>query len=137
MNKYITVVISCLISSILVLPVFASVSSDVDISKVVVEIDYGQKLPARTVELSLNKGQTVLEALQNVAAVETHPVGQYVIVSAIDGVEGKRGETAWYYSVDGISANKLAVANVIDKAVHITWIYKKDVCSGKVDKGTR
>ena len=134
MNKYIKIVVLCLISFIPVVPAVAGVGPERDISRVTVNIDYGQLRPARTVEMSLPKGGTVLEALQRVAAVETHPVGPYVIVAGIDGVEGKRGETAWYYTVDGVSAEKLAMANVIDKAVHITWRYQEDVCSRKVDK---
>lgn len=134
MNKYISLLISCLLSFVLVVPALSSPGSEDASNKVIVEIDYGKELPTRTVEVSLNVGQTVLDALQRIAAVETHPVGQHVIVSAIDGVEGKRGETAWYYTIDGISAERLAVANVIDKAVHITWTYQKDICSWKVDK---
>ena len=103
---------------------------------IVVEIDYGNVLPTRTVKTPWVKGKTVLEALQAVAEVKTHPVGQYVFVVSIDGVEGKRGEMAWYYTVDGKSADKLAFSNDLDINVrHVKWVYKKDACSGKVDKG--
>lgn len=101
---------------------------------VIVEIDYGNIRPPRTVEASFIKNRTVLEILQAVAKVETHPVGQYVFVVSIDGVEGKRGEMAWYYTVDGKSADKLAYLNVLDNANYIKWTYKKDTCSEKVDK---
>lgn len=134
MKKYIALVISCFILFVYVLPAVGSLGSDAESGKVIVEIDYGKKLPAKTFEVVLSKGQTVLGVLQNVAVVETHPVGPYVIVAAIDGVDGKRGETAWYYTVDGVSADKLAAANVIDKAVHIAWKYQEDVCSRKVDR---
>lgn len=102
--------------------------------KITVEIDYGNNRPSRTVETSSEKGRTALEVLQAVATVETHPVNQYVFVTAIDKVEGKRGEMAWYYEVDGKSADKLAYSNVIGDAKRIKWTYKKDVCSEKVDK---
>lgn len=107
-----------------------------DSKNIVVEIDYGGVRPSRTVEVSWLKGRTVLEVLQTVAEVKTHPVGQYVFVVSIDGVEGKRGQMAWYYTVNGKSADKLAYLNVIDdNASHVKWMYKKDVCSGKVDGG--
>lgn len=101
--------------------------------KIIVEIDYGDIRPTRTVEVPRIKGRTALEILQVVAEVKTHPVGQYVFVVSIDGVEGKRGETAWYYTVDGKSADELAYSNVLNDAERIRWVYKKDVCSWKVD----
>ncbi|MFA4888163.1 MAG: DUF4430 domain-containing protein [Candidatus Omnitrophota bacterium] len=101
--------------------------------KIVMEIDYGGTQPSRTVEVSLAKGKTVLEVLQTVATVETHPVGQYVFVTSIDGVTGKRGEMAWYYTVDDKSPGELAYSKVIDGTQRVKWTYKKDVCSWKVD----
>jgi hypothetical protein len=101
---------------------------------VVMEIDYGTVRPPRTTEVSAAHDGTVLEALQTVATVETHPVGKYVFVTAIDGVKGKRGETAWYYTVDGKSPGRLAYAKPLEGARHIRWIYKQDVCSRTVDK---
>ena len=105
-----------------------------DSKNIVVEINYGDVRLSRTVEVSWVKGKSVLEVLQTVATVETHPVGQYVFVVSIDGVKGKRGETAWYYTVDGESADKLAYSNVLDDAKCVKWVYKKDVCSGKVEE---
>ncbi|KFZ44369.1 hypothetical protein DS62_11710 [Smithella sp. SC_K08D17] len=101
--------------------------------KIIVEIDYGNNRPSRTVEIPLVKGKTFLDVLQTVATVETHPVGQYVFVTSIDGVAGKRGEMAWYYTIDGKSPGELAYSKVVDGAQRMKWIYKKDVCSWKVD----
>lgn len=101
--------------------------------KIVVEIDYGDVRPSRTVEVHWVKNRTVLEALQTVATVETEPVGQYVFVTSIDGVKGKRGVMAWYYTVDGKSAHELAYSKVLNEAERIGWVYKNDVCSWKVD----
>jgi hypothetical protein len=101
--------------------------------KIVVEIDYGGIQPSRTVEVSSTKGKTALEILQTVATVETHPVGKYVFVTSIDGVAGKRGETAWYYTVDGDSPGELAYSKALNGTERIKWTYKKDVCSWKVD----
>ena len=61
------------------------------------EIDYGNIRLPRIVEVPLVKGKTVLEVLQTVTAVETHPVGYYVIVTSINEVEGKQWQMAWYY----------------------------------------
>lgn len=102
--------------------------------KVVVEIDYGDVRSSRTVKVPWVEDRTALELLQAVAEVKTHPVGQYVFVTAIDGVEGKRGEMAWYYTVDDKSPGKLAYSKVLDGTERvIKWTYKKDVCSWKVD----
>ena len=103
-------------------------------NNIVVEIDYGKVLPSRTVEISRVEDRTVLEILQTVAKVETHPVAQYVFVTGIDEISGKRGEMAWYYKVNGKSADCLAYSKVVDDQIkHIKWVYKKDVCSGTVD----
>lgn len=108
-----------------------------DSKNIVVDIDYGNVRPSRTAEVPWVKNRTALEALQTVATVETHPVGRYVMVISIDGVKGKRGEMAWYYTVDGESADKIAYSRVIDDAERIRWVYKKDVCSRKVDSETQ
>jgi hypothetical protein len=103
--------------------------------KINVVIEYGNGQPARTVAAIVAPGQTVLGVLQTVATVETHPVDRYVFVTAIDGVQGKRGEMAWYYTIDGNKADKLAAANVLaDNTEQIKWSYQKDVCSCTVDK---
>jgi hypothetical protein len=109
----------------------ASVNESV--GKVTLEIDYGSVRPSRTVEVPQVKGKTALEVLQIVAVVETHPAGQYVFVTSIDGIAGKRGEMAWYYTVDGKSPKELAYSKVINGTEHIKWTYKKDVCSWRVD----
>lgn len=101
---------------------------------IIVEINYGDAQPARTVETPLAEDRSILEILQAVAVVETHPVGGYVFVTSIDGVKGRRGEMAWYYAVDGKSADKLAYSNIPDSNVrYIQWTYKKDTCSEKAD----
>lgn len=116
-----------------ILPVNTMLLHAEEYENVVVEIDYGKIRPARTVDVRCAKDKTVLEVLQAAATVETHPVRQYVFVASIDGVRGKRGEMAWYYAMDGKSADKLAYSNVVGNAKHIKWAYKKDVCSCKVD----
>jgi hypothetical protein len=65
--------------------------------------------------------------------VETHQVGEYVFVTSIDGVKGIRGDKAWYYEINGRHADKLAFVRVLNKNESTRWIYKKDVCSPKVD----
>jgi hypothetical protein len=134
-TKIITVAIFC-ISFAVALTVLAenkSFSVNEPSKKIIVEIDYGNARPFRIAEVPSIKGKTVLELLQRVAIVETHPVGQYVIVTSIDGVKGKRGETAWYYTVDGKVPGELAYSKVLDGSERVKWAYKKDICSWKVD----
>jgi len=102
-------------------------------NKIVVEIDYGNIQSSRTADVPAVKGKTALEVLQTVATVETQPVGQNVIVTSIDGVKGKRGEMAWYYTVDDKAPGELAYSKVLNGTEHVKWSYKKDVCSWKVD----
>ena len=137
MIRSITTVFISICSISLMLVMFAGSFAYAEVEsnrKVTVKINFGDTLEAKTVEAFLQHGQTVLEVLQSVAIVETHPVGKRVFVTGIDGVKGKRGETAWYYTVDGKSADKLAAVNVLEDVDRITWIYKKDVCSWKVDE---
>jgi hypothetical protein len=134
--RLIALVILCISSAVALVSWADEQSSCVGAASknIVVEIDYGEVRPFRTVEVPRIKGRTALEVLQLAAEVKTHPVGQYVFVISIDGVEGKRGEMAWYYTVDGKSADKLAYSNIVgDNVGHIRWVYKKDVCSRKVD----
>jgi hypothetical protein len=100
---------------------------------IILEIDYGKIKPSRSVELCLDGERTVLEVLETAAVVETHPVAGYVFVTAVDGVKGERGKTAWYYQVDGKPSSKLAYTRPAEGAKHIKWSYQEDVCSGKVD----
>lgn len=100
-------------------------------TNITMEINYGDMQPLRTVEIPWVKGKTILEMLQTIAAVETHPVGQYVMVTAIDSIKGERGKMAWYYTINGKSADKIAYSKIISPADHIQWVYKEDVCSLK------
>lgn len=131
------VVVVLSVLSLVVLEAYAVDSawlSKAQSKKTVIEIDYGGIHTSRTIEVPSEKGNTALELLQAVAEVKTHPVGGYVMVISIDGIEGKRGEMAWYYTVDGKSPGKVANSNVLNGEHHIKWEYKKDICSPKVDK---
>lgn len=136
MKKLTLVMATCLlvvagIASIVHSPAAAAVAD----KKINVVIEYGNGQPARTVAATVAPGETILGVLQTVATVETHPVDQHVFVTAIDGVQGKRGEMAWYYTIDGNKADKLAAVQVVaEQTGQITWSYQKDVCSCTVDK---
>ncbi len=99
-----------------------------------VGIDYGGKRQSRNAETHWKEGVTALEALQSVAQVEIHQVDNYVFVTSIDDVKGKRGGNAWYYEINGQRADKLAFERVLLKGDSTKWIYTQDVCSPKVDK---
>ncbi|UCD15062.1 MAG: DUF4430 domain-containing protein [Candidatus Omnitrophota bacterium] len=132
MNKiigFITAIILCVSSSAMLKSWAANQTS----KNITMEINYGDVQPSRTVEIPWIEGRTVLEMLQTVAEVETHPVGEYVMVTSIDGIKGKRGEMAWYYKVNGKSADKIAYSKIANGSEHIQWVYKEDVCSLKVD----
>lgn len=101
--------------------------------EVTIVIDYGKEKEAQVVMLNWHSEMTALEALQSVAAVETHPVGKYIIVTAINGTKGIRGEKAWYYTVNDKPTNKVAFSLKVNKGDTIRWIYKEDVCSKTVD----
>ncbi len=105
-----------------------------DGKNIVVEIDYGSVRPMRQAQIPCVEGNTALDVLQKAAKVKTHSVRQKIFVSAVDGVEGKRGEMAWYYAINGKPARMLACSNVLKAGDSVRWTYKKDVCSGNVDK---
>ena len=102
--------------------------------KVKVGIDYSGVHETREVETQWTEGVTALEVLESIAQVETHQVKDYIFVTSIDGVKGKRGDKAWYYEINGKRADKLAFRRVLNKNESTRWIYAQDVCSRKVDK---
>ncbi|RKD92311.1 DUF4430 domain-containing protein [Mangrovibacterium diazotrophicum] len=100
---------------------------------VTVEINYGEQKKTETVQVECQEKMTALEALQYAADVKTHPVSQYVFVTGINGVNGVRGEMAWYYTVNG-EKPKLAISQIVKPGDTISWRYVEDVCSCTVDK---
>lgn len=131
--KFIAVFILC-IFSVIALANEQPSNTNATGKNITVEIDYGNIRPSRTVIVPRTKDRTILEVLQTIAEVKTHPADQYVFVVSIDGIEGKRGEMAWYYTVNDKSPDKLAYSNILNNKInHIKWTYKKDVCSKKVD----
>lgn len=100
--------------------------------KVTIEIKYDDEshLPLK-IETDWRKGLTALEALQFVAEVETHPVAGYVFVTAINGTEGIPNKSVWYYTVNGVPAEKIAIDQPLKSGDVLTWIYKQDVCTSK------
>jgi hypothetical protein len=100
---------------------------------VTVQINYGTQKAMRDTVIKVNAGITALEALQYVSNVETHPKGKYVFVKSVDDVEGERGVMAWYYELNHKSTKRLAINQPLQNGDVLTWIYKTDVCSCKVD----
>jgi len=129
-KKYFILLISFLVLSAGIKTYAQSEKSDQSIT---VEIDYGKVKKSKTQIIKVNEKTTALEALQYVAEVHTHPAGNYVFVDVIDGIKGVRGEKGWYYKINGESADKLAIRRQLADGDHVTWSYKKDVCSQKLD----
>lgn len=100
---------------------------------VTVEINYGELKAAETILVECPETMTALEALQHAANVQTHPVANFVFVVGINGVEGIRGDMAWYYTVNGEKPT-LAINQTVKPGDTISWRYVKDVCSCTVDK---
>lgn len=100
---------------------------------VTVELNYGSGKEIRSVEVTYKDKMTALDALMHAAEITTHPLKEYVFVSAIDGVKSKRGKMAWYYKINGKSTHKLAIEKEIKAGDKISWLYIKDVCSATVD----
>ncbi len=100
---------------------------------VTVEINYGEQKAAETIQVECFDSMTALEALMHAADIKTHPVGQHVFVTSIGGVEGVRGDKAWYYKINGEGSKKLAISQPVKAGDTISWRYVKDVCSCTVD----
>jgi len=125
-----------LLMGLIIIFTFSDCNFSIEKSKsknVIIEIDFNKAKTSKAESISWKEGLTALEALQFASNVKTHPVGEYVFVSAIDNVHGIRGEKAWYYKINGESPVKLAINNIINPGDTITWIYKEDVCSKTVD----
>lgn len=102
--------------------------------KVTVNIDFGGSKPNESFQAEWYEGMTAMTALQSVADVASHPVKTYIFVNTINGIKTERGAKAWYYEVNGKSTGKIAFRYALKPDDTITWMYKKDVCSGTVDK---
>jgi len=76
--------------------VFSYESAKCQTIKIKVEINYGSNNEIQEFNLTGIQNTTVLEALQKVAVVETHPVKENVFVTGINGTKAERGKTAWY-----------------------------------------
>lgn len=97
---------------------------------VFVEVQYAKDSVTFT-QTPWKKGLSCLEALQQVSIVETRPSGKYVFVTKIDTFKGTRGNTVWYYKLNGKSGNLLATNQNTKAGDTITWVYKQDICSTK------
>ncbi len=128
-NIYISLVLVLLVSFASAKPTMGGAKN----KQVTVEINFGDVKDMKTVTIDCGKKLTALEALQLAADVETHPLGQYIFVAAIDKVISTRGNMAWYYKINGENSTKLAMSQAVKAGDVITWRYVKDVCSCTVD----
>lgn len=120
--------------AIALLALFISIASLQAQQKVTVTLDYGTEKAAETYQVDWYEGMTAMTALQSCATIETYPVKNYIFVTTINGVKNVRDEKAWYYKVNDKSPHKLAYLLPLKEGDTLRWIYKKDVCSGTVDK---
>ncbi|MEE8587987.1 MAG: DUF4430 domain-containing protein [Sulfurimonadaceae bacterium] len=95
---------------------------------ITVEIDYGGLRPSRTIKTAYVEGMSALKLLQQVAKVKTHKAGAFVFVKSIDKVKGEAGKMGWFYSVDGVSAKKLAKSYILTDVKAMKWSYKVEAC---------
>lgn len=93
-----------------------------------VTIEYNGLKPSKTVTTTYTEGANALETLQGAAEVKTYSVGEYLFVRSIDGVAGTPGETGWFFSIDGISAEKTASSTILKDAASMQWQLRKQNC---------
>jgi hypothetical protein len=121
--KHIKGIIGIFVFLVLVSPAYCAMRN------VVVEIDYGGVQQNRKVEIPWKQGVTALEALQSVAKTETRKIGENLLITSIDGVEGQTGVKAWYYDINGKRATSFANKCILSEGDRMRWTYTKDVCS--------
>ncbi|MBI5307640.1 MAG: DUF4430 domain-containing protein [Planctomycetes bacterium] len=96
---------------------------------VTVEIDYGGLQQNRKVDIKWKQGITALDALQSAAQTETRLIGERLLVTSIDGVEGQVGIKVWYYRINDKSATLFADKCILNEDDCMRWTYTKDICS--------
>ncbi len=104
-------------------------SNDLMAEKMVsMTIDYADKKPLEVIEVEFRQGMTALELLQRAAKISTKTVGKYIFVSSINGVKSHSKNMGWFYSVDGVDANKIASDNVLKDVKEVRWTFKTANC---------
>jgi len=93
-----------------------------------IEIDYGGLHPARMITTDYTAGMSALKLLKQVAEVRTYELGSFVFVKSIDQIESKRGEMGWFYSIDGVTAKKIADSYLLYDAEEMRWSYRVEAC---------
>ena len=127
------IVFSFLLISIFAIGSQAQMQTQEQTKFVTVELDYGGIKTNESMQVKWYKGMTAMTALQKCATIESYPVKEYIFVTTINGVRTNKGIKAWYYTVNGESIHKLAFRYYAKPNDTIRWIYKEDVCSGKID----
>jgi hypothetical protein len=93
-----------------------------------IEFDYGGLRPSRAVVTEYDEGMSAMKLLQQVAEVQTYQLGMSVFVKSIDKVKSERGKMGWFYSIDGVSAKKLASSYLLKDAHEMKWSYRVEAC---------
>lgn len=95
---------------------------------VTITIDYADKKPLQSIEVEYKEGMTALELLQKAAKVSIKKVDKYLFVTSINGVKSHSKTMAWFYKIDGVSAEKTASDNVLGDIKTMEWEFKIADC---------
>jgi len=114
----------------LIPPTLAASEPEVSTGKksIRIEIDYGGLHPSRMITTDYTAGMSALKLLKQVAEVRTYELGSFVFVKSIDQIESKRGEMGWFYSIDGVTAKKIADSYLLYDAEEMRWSYRVEAC---------
>lgn len=127
MNKTIKALFSGMVFFLLCLNIQAK-----EPAKIIVQIEFNGANFNVEKAINYQNDLTALEALQMVAIVATHPVGEYVFVDEINGVKNIKELNAWYFTVNDVPSKTLAINRQLEAGDVVKWIYKTDVCSKTV-----
>lgn len=105
-----------------------------DNEKVTVVVEFNGSNHNINKEVTYTENMSALDALMYIATIQTHPVGKYVFVDAINNVFNVKNCNAWYFTVNNTPSQVLAISKTLEPGDTVKWIYKKDVCSKTIEK---
>ncbi|MFX0069653.1 MAG: DUF4430 domain-containing protein [Candidatus Hermodarchaeota archaeon] len=98
---------------------------NVEVEDITLIIDYGDGTITKWEDITVDKGDTVFDLLQEYCDVEYEDYGdQGVLVTSIDGYEN--GDESWYYGVNGEKIGYSCSKYEVEEGDIINWIYGDD-----------